>query len=260
MRMRLRAEQDWKIDHNGKCDTKSLWNKANQEGKLNCSIIVFLFVAGPESVPPSLLKVVMKPIATVGENYQYPPVNWASVLSPLMRLNFGKHQVFLGLWSLILGCDLDRKIYPVSQVALTWEVDLQDFEVWLLWWDHWITFTGHFVNSWGWRGGGLKTHMQEGALIKITRDWDVLGVGHVLQATQSWVGCLSSCTLRALCFREVAGGMLQQGSVAAVTNYHTLSGLNQRRFIFLSYSSVDHKSNIVLSGLISRYGQSSIIS
>lgn len=113
MRMRLRAEQDWKIDHNGKCDTKSLWNKANQEGKLNCSIIVFLFVAGPESVPPSLLKVVMKPIATVGENYQYPPVNWASVLSPLMRLNFGKHQVFLGLWSLILGCDLDRKIYPL---------------------------------------------------------------------------------------------------------------------------------------------------
>lgn len=45
---------------------------------------------GPESVPPSLLKVVMKPIATVGENYQYPPVNWASLLSPLMRLNFGE--------------------------------------------------------------------------------------------------------------------------------------------------------------------------
>ncbi|XP_055973127.1 focadhesin [Sorex fumeus] len=45
---------------------------------------------GPESVPPSLLKVVMKPIATVGESYQYPPVNWASLLSPLMRLNFGE--------------------------------------------------------------------------------------------------------------------------------------------------------------------------
>lgn len=44
---------------------------------------------GPESVPPSLLKVVMKPIATVGESYQYPPVNWAALLSPLMRLNFG---------------------------------------------------------------------------------------------------------------------------------------------------------------------------
>ncbi|XP_036593976.1 focadhesin [Trichosurus vulpecula] len=45
---------------------------------------------GPESVPPSFVKVVMKPIATVGENHQYPPVNWASLLSPLMRLNFGE--------------------------------------------------------------------------------------------------------------------------------------------------------------------------
>lgn len=54
----------------------------------------FLSVAGPESVPPSLLKVVMKPIATVGESYQYPPVNWAALLSPLMRLNFGKYHVF----------------------------------------------------------------------------------------------------------------------------------------------------------------------
>lgn len=57
-------------------------------------IIFFLSVAGPESVPPSLLKVVMKPIATVGESYQYPPVNWAALLSPLMRLNFGKYHVF----------------------------------------------------------------------------------------------------------------------------------------------------------------------
>uniref|UniRef100_A0A8C9DG32 Focadhesin n=1 Tax=Prolemur simus TaxID=1328070 RepID=A0A8C9DG32_PROSS len=45
---------------------------------------------GPDSVPPSLLKVVMKPIAAVGESYQYPPVNWAALLSPLMRLNFGE--------------------------------------------------------------------------------------------------------------------------------------------------------------------------
>uniref|UniRef100_A0A452QZX5 Focadhesin n=1 Tax=Ursus americanus TaxID=9643 RepID=A0A452QZX5_URSAM len=54
------------------------------------SLIRFLSVAGPESVPPSLLKVVMKPIAAVGESYQYPPVNWAALLSPLMRLNFGE--------------------------------------------------------------------------------------------------------------------------------------------------------------------------
>uniref|UniRef100_A0A8C2VVB9 Focadhesin n=1 Tax=Chinchilla lanigera TaxID=34839 RepID=A0A8C2VVB9_CHILA len=45
---------------------------------------------GPEAVPPSLLKIVMKPIATVGESYQYPPTNWAALLSPLMRLNFGE--------------------------------------------------------------------------------------------------------------------------------------------------------------------------
>ncbi|XP_077004160.1 focadhesin isoform X2 [Tamandua tetradactyla] len=45
---------------------------------------------GPESVPPPLLKIVMRPIATVGESYQYPPINWAALLSPLMRLNFGE--------------------------------------------------------------------------------------------------------------------------------------------------------------------------
>uniref|UniRef100_A0A8B9CID0 Focadhesin n=1 Tax=Anser brachyrhynchus TaxID=132585 RepID=A0A8B9CID0_9AVES len=44
---------------------------------------------GPESVPAQLLKVALAPIAIVGESHQYPPVNWASVLSPLMRLNFG---------------------------------------------------------------------------------------------------------------------------------------------------------------------------
>lgn len=45
---------------------------------------------GPEQVPPHLVKVIMAPLALTGESYQYPPVNWASVLSPLMRLNFGK--------------------------------------------------------------------------------------------------------------------------------------------------------------------------
>uniref|UniRef100_A0A8C8BKC3 Focadhesin n=1 Tax=Otus sunia TaxID=257818 RepID=A0A8C8BKC3_9STRI len=44
---------------------------------------------GPESVPPELVKVALAPIALVGESHQYPPVNWASILSPLMRLNFG---------------------------------------------------------------------------------------------------------------------------------------------------------------------------
>ncbi|XP_063176003.1 focadhesin [Chroicocephalus ridibundus] len=44
---------------------------------------------GPESVPTELVKVALAPIALVGESHQYPPVNWASILSPLMRLNFG---------------------------------------------------------------------------------------------------------------------------------------------------------------------------
>ncbi|XP_014107848.1 PREDICTED: focadhesin isoform X2 [Pseudopodoces humilis] len=44
---------------------------------------------GPESVPAELVKVALAPIALVGESYQYPPVNWASILSPLMRLDFG---------------------------------------------------------------------------------------------------------------------------------------------------------------------------
>ncbi|XP_071436202.1 focadhesin isoform X1 [Pithys albifrons albifrons] len=44
---------------------------------------------GPEAISAELVKVVLAPIALVGESHQYPPVNWASVLSPLMRLNFG---------------------------------------------------------------------------------------------------------------------------------------------------------------------------
>uniref|UniRef100_A0AAR2ISI2 DUF3730 domain-containing protein n=1 Tax=Pygocentrus nattereri TaxID=42514 RepID=A0AAR2ISI2_PYGNA len=45
---------------------------------------------GPEFIPPHLIKVVLAPLATVGLNFQYPPVNWNAILSPLMRLNFGE--------------------------------------------------------------------------------------------------------------------------------------------------------------------------
>ncbi|XP_054843090.1 focadhesin [Eublepharis macularius] len=45
---------------------------------------------GPELVPPHLVKVSLSPVAITGESYQYPPVNWGSILSPLMRLNFGE--------------------------------------------------------------------------------------------------------------------------------------------------------------------------
>lgn len=78
---------------------------------------ISLSVAGPESVPPSLLKVVMKPIAAVGESYQFPPVSWAALLSPLMRLNFGKYQVFSGLRTPLLGHDLKRKVDSGSRVT-----------------------------------------------------------------------------------------------------------------------------------------------
>uniref|UniRef100_A0A8B9KAV8 Focadhesin n=1 Tax=Astyanax mexicanus TaxID=7994 RepID=A0A8B9KAV8_ASTMX len=46
--------------------------------------------AGPEFFPPDGIKVVLAPLATVGDNFQYPPVNWNAILSPMMRLNFGE--------------------------------------------------------------------------------------------------------------------------------------------------------------------------
>lgn len=52
---------------------------------------------GPESVPAQLVKVALAPIAVVGGSHQYPPVNWASVLSPLIRLNFGDEIKYLCL-------------------------------------------------------------------------------------------------------------------------------------------------------------------
>ncbi|XP_047684930.1 focadhesin isoform X1 [Prionailurus viverrinus] len=95
---------------------------------------------GPESVPPSLLKVVMKPIAAVGESYQFPPVSWAALLSPLMRLNFGEEiqqlcleimvtqaqssqnaAVLLGLWvmpPLIHSLSLNAKKYLLVSTPL----------------------------------------------------------------------------------------------------------------------------------------------
>lgn len=45
---------------------------------------------GPESFPCYQVNVLMEALAKCGESYQYPPVNWASILSPLMRLNFGE--------------------------------------------------------------------------------------------------------------------------------------------------------------------------
>uniref|UniRef100_A0AAR2ITI3 DUF3730 domain-containing protein n=1 Tax=Pygocentrus nattereri TaxID=42514 RepID=A0AAR2ITI3_PYGNA len=60
---------------------------------------------GPEFIPPHLIKVVLAPLATVGLNFQYPPVNWNAILSPLMRLNFGKH--------------LDSLYFDISELVVT---------------------------------------------------------------------------------------------------------------------------------------------
>ncbi|XP_052500661.1 focadhesin [Budorcas taxicolor] len=105
---------------------------------------------GPESVPPALLKVVMKPIATVGENHQYPPVNWAALLSPLMRLNFGDEiqqlcleimvtqaqssqnvTALLGMWvmpPLIHGLSLNIKKYLLLSVP-SWIKHVSDEQI-----------------------------------------------------------------------------------------------------------------------------------
>ncbi|XP_068443622.1 focadhesin [Clinocottus analis] len=53
---------------------------------------------GPEFAHPAVVKSALTPLAAVGASFQYPPVNWNAVLSPLMRLSFGEdvqHQCVL---------------------------------------------------------------------------------------------------------------------------------------------------------------------
>lgn len=45
---------------------------------------------GPEFTAPQRVKTLLSALAAVGADFQYPPVNWSSVLSPLMRLGFGE--------------------------------------------------------------------------------------------------------------------------------------------------------------------------
>lgn len=57
------------------------------------SVIDFLTEAGkkgPEFAHPALVKSALTPLASVGASFQYPPINWSAVLSPLMRLSFGE--------------------------------------------------------------------------------------------------------------------------------------------------------------------------
>uniref|UniRef100_A0A3Q3MEQ0 Focadhesin n=1 Tax=Labrus bergylta TaxID=56723 RepID=A0A3Q3MEQ0_9LABR len=46
--------------------------------------------AGPEFSHPALVKTALTPLASVGSSFQFPPINWSAVLSPLMRLGFGE--------------------------------------------------------------------------------------------------------------------------------------------------------------------------
>ncbi|KAM6909393.1 focadhesin [Xenentodon cancila] len=45
---------------------------------------------GPEVSHPALVRAALTPLASAGAGFQYPPVNWSAVLSPLMRLSFGE--------------------------------------------------------------------------------------------------------------------------------------------------------------------------
>ena len=45
---------------------------------------------GPEFCHPAVVNTALTPLASVGASFQYPPINWSAVLSPLMRLSFGK--------------------------------------------------------------------------------------------------------------------------------------------------------------------------
>ncbi|KAM3857392.1 focadhesin [Diretmus argenteus] len=63
------------------------------EKSLIRSIVDFITEAGkngPEFVHPALVQTALAPLASVGSSFQYPPVNWKSVLSPLMRLSLGE--------------------------------------------------------------------------------------------------------------------------------------------------------------------------
>ncbi|XP_037335022.2 focadhesin [Pungitius pungitius] len=117
------------------------------EKSLIRSIVDFITEAGkkgPEFAHPALVKSVLTPLASVGASFQYPPVNWSAVLSPLMRLSFGEdvqHQcvrlaacqaqssqsasLFLGPW-----------LSPPLVHSLSYQTRAQLFESLGLWMKH----------------------------------------------------------------------------------------------------------------------------
>uniref|UniRef100_A0A8C4SN13 Focadhesin n=1 Tax=Erpetoichthys calabaricus TaxID=27687 RepID=A0A8C4SN13_ERPCA len=95
---------------------------------------------GPEFVQPHLVKVALGPLSSIGRSHQYPPVNWAAILSPLIRLNFGEDvqqlcielavtqcqssqtaSMFLGMWlvpPLINSLSLKTRGYLFESLSL----------------------------------------------------------------------------------------------------------------------------------------------
>uniref|UniRef100_A0A3Q3KNU3 Focadhesin n=1 Tax=Mastacembelus armatus TaxID=205130 RepID=A0A3Q3KNU3_9TELE len=64
----------------------------SEKSVIRC-IIDFVIEAGkkgPEFSDPAVVKTALTPLASVGASFQYPPINWSSVLSPVMRLGFGE--------------------------------------------------------------------------------------------------------------------------------------------------------------------------
>ncbi|KAM3938350.1 focadhesin [Leptodactylus fuscus] len=113
------------------------------ERSLIRALVDFLISAGkkgPEAIPPALVKVCVSSIAAASDTHQYPPVNWASILAPLMRLNFGEEiqklcvqiavtqaqtspnaAVLLGMWvvpPLVYSLNVRTRSYLVMSLSL----------------------------------------------------------------------------------------------------------------------------------------------
>ncbi|XP_069818133.1 focadhesin [Dendropsophus ebraccatus] len=113
------------------------------ERSLIRALVDFLISAGkkgPEAIPSALVKVCVSSIAAAADTYQYPPVNWAFILAPLMRLNFGDEiqklcvqiavtqaqtspnaAVLLGMWvapPLVYNINVTTRLYLVTSLSL----------------------------------------------------------------------------------------------------------------------------------------------
>ncbi|KAG8595358.1 hypothetical protein GDO81_001504 [Engystomops pustulosus] len=124
------------------------------ERSLIRAVVDFLIAAGkkgPEAIPSALVKVCVSSIAAAADTHQYPPVNWASMLAPLMRLNFGEEiqmlcvqiavtqaqtspnaAVLLGMWvvpPLVYSLNVRTRSYLASSLSL-WMKHVSEDKLW----------------------------------------------------------------------------------------------------------------------------------